>query len=36
MANHRTKILDFRGFDSSIFLTFRGGIPGSTGDLPEI
>ena len=26
-ANLRTKILDFRGFDSSIILIWRGGIP---------
>ena len=32
----RTKILDFRGFDSSIILKLRGGILMSTGNIPEI
>ena len=27
---------DFRGFDSSIFLVLRGGIPRSTGNFPEV
>ena len=31
-----TKILYFRGFDSSITLISRGGIPMSTGKFPEI
>ena len=31
-ADLRTKILDFRGFDSSIIL---GGIPRPIGDFPE-
>ena len=31
-----TKNLDFRGFDSIIFLISRGGIPRSIGDFPEI
>ena len=35
LANLRTKILDVRGFDSSIFLISRGGIPRPTGDFPE-
>ena len=35
MANHPTKILDFRGFDSSIILISRGGILMSPGDFPE-
>ena len=30
-----TTILDFRGFDSSIILTSRGGILTSTGNFPE-
>ena len=34
-ANLRTKILDFRGFDSSRMLTLRGGILRPTGDFPE-
>ena len=34
-ANLRTKILDFRGFDSSIILMLRGGILMSTGNFPE-
>ena len=35
-ANLRTKILDFRGFDSSIILILRGGILMSMGNSPEI
>ena len=31
----RTKILDFRGFDSSRILVLRGGILMSTGNFPE-
>ena len=27
--------MDFRGFDSSIILILRGGIPSSVGDFPE-
>ena len=34
-GNLRTKILDFRGLDSSIILTLRGGIPRPRGKLPE-
>ena len=34
-ANLRTKILDFRGFASSIILILRGGIPMSIGNYPE-
>ena len=34
-ANLRTKILDFRGFDSSIILIIRGGILMTIGDFPE-
>ena len=34
-ANLRTKILDFRGFDSSRILVSRGGIFMSTGNFPE-
>ena len=34
-ANLRTKILDFRGFDSSRILILRSGIPMSRGDFPE-
>ena len=34
-ANLRTNIVDFRGFDSSIVLMLRGGIPGPIGNLPE-
>ena len=33
-ANFRTKILDFRGFDSSRILTLRGGIPRPIGSFP--
>ena len=35
MANLRTKILDFRGFDSSRILILRGGIILSIGNSPE-
>ena len=35
MANLRTKILDFRGVDSSIFLNLRGPILMSIGSFPE-
>ena len=35
-ANLRTKILDFRGFDSSRILIPKGGIPRSTGNLLEV
>ena len=34
MADLPTKILDFRGFDSSILPSLRGGIPRSIGDYP--
>ena len=34
-ANLRTKILDFRGFDSGRILILRGGILRSTGGFPE-
>ena len=34
-ANLRTKIVDFRGFDSSIMLILRGGISRPIGDFPE-
>ena len=34
-ANLRTKIVDFRGFDSSIILILRGGIPRPMGSFPE-
>ena len=34
-ANLHTKILDFRGFDSSRILTLRGGIPRPMGNFPE-
>ena len=30
-ANPHTNIMDFRGFDSSIILNLRGGIPGPIG-----
>ena len=33
-ANLRTNSMDFRGFDSSIILILRGGIPMSMGDFP--
>ena len=35
-ANLRTKILNFRGFDSSIILILRDGIPRPIGNFPEI
>ena len=35
-ANLRTKILDFRGFDSNIILVLRGGILMSIGYFPEV
>ena len=35
-VNLRAKILDFRGFDSSIILILRGGILMSTGNFPEV
>ena len=35
MANLRTDIMDFRGFDSSIILIVRGGILMSILNLPE-
>ena len=34
-ANLRTKILDFRGFDSSIILIAREGILRPIGNIPE-
>ena len=34
-ANFRTRILDFRGLDSSIVLISRGGIPRPIGNFPE-
>ena len=34
-ANLRTKIMDFRGFDSSIILILRSGIPRPIGSFPE-
>ena len=34
-ANLRTNIMDFRGFDSSIILIIRGGIPRSIGNFLE-
>ena len=34
MANLRTNIMDFRGFDSSIILNVRGGILMSIGNFP--
>ena len=34
-ASLRTKILDFRGFDSSIILFLRGAIPSPIGKFPE-
>ena len=34
-ANLRTNIMDVRGFDSSICLNLRGGIPRPKGDFPE-
>ena len=35
-ANLRTKILEFRGFDSSLILSLRAGIPRPIGIFPEI
>ena len=35
-ANLRPKILDFKGFDSSIILILRGGLFVSVGNFPEI
>ena len=35
-ANLRTNIMDSRGFDSSIILIRRGGIPRPNGNFPEI
>ena len=35
MANLPSKLLDFRGFDSSRIVISRGGIPRSIGNLPE-
>ena len=35
-ATLRTKILDFRGFDSSRILSLRGGILMSIGNFPEV
>ena len=32
---HPTNIMDFRGFDSSIILNLRGGIPTPIGNFPE-
>ena len=34
-ANPPTNIADFRGFDSSVILILRGGIPRPIGDFPE-
>ena len=34
-ANLPTNIVDFRGFDSSIILSLRGGIPNLIGDFPD-
>ena len=34
-SNLPTSIVDFRGFDSSILLFSRGGVPRPTGNLPE-
>ena len=34
-ANFRTNIMDFRGFDSSVILILRGGIPRPIGNSPE-
>ena len=34
-ANLPTNIVDFRGFDSSVILIVRGGIPRSICDFPE-
>ena len=35
-TNLRTKTLEFAGFDSSTISSLRGGIPGPTGNLPEM
>ena len=35
-ANLRTKVLDFRGFDSSIILMLRGGILVYIGNSPDV
>ena len=34
-ANPPTNIVEFRGFDSSVILIVRGGIPRPIGDFPE-
>ena len=34
-ANLRTKIPDFRGFDSSTIIILRGGTPRTIGSFPE-
>ena len=34
-ANLRANIMDFGGFDSSIILKLRGGIPRPTGNFPR-
>ena len=34
-ANSPTKIMDFRGFDSSIILILMGGLPRPLGNFPE-
>ena len=34
-ADLLTNIMDFRGFDSSVILILRGGIPRPIGDSPE-
>ena len=34
-TNLPTKIMDFRGFDSSIIFILRGGIPRPIGNFPE-
>ena len=34
-ANLRTNIMEFRGFDSNIILSLRGGIPRPTWNFPE-
>ena len=34
-ANLPTNIMDFRGFDSSMILILRGGIPRPIGNFPE-
>ena len=34
-ANLRTQTMDFTGFDSSIILFLRGGIPSPIGKFPE-